>query len=132
MGVAESTHPHTFLTQLTFIETCQDKHFGAIDLYRTKESPYEYVMDFKKTFIEENERVARHLRVVGQLKHMEHKNLAKIHHSELIECNSLLSKKTSSASNIKSSTLSVASTTSPSKQQYRRRSCRTAASQKTS
>jgi hypothetical protein len=42
-------------------------------------------MDFKKTFVDDNERTTRYLRFVNQLKNMEHKNLAKIHHCELIE-----------------------------------------------
>jgi hypothetical protein len=59
MGVAESSLPNSFLTQVSFIETAQDRHFGAIDIYRTKDAPYEYIMDFKKSFVEESERVAR-------------------------------------------------------------------------
>jgi hypothetical protein len=41
-------------------------------------------MDFKKNFIEDNDRMGKYMRLVQQLKNMEHKNLAKIHHSQLI------------------------------------------------
>jgi len=52
MGVAESnitTSP--FIQQLTFIETANDRHFGPIDIYRTKEAPFDYLMNVKKHFV---------------------------------------------------------------------------------
>jgi hypothetical protein len=76
----------SYLSTLTFIEASDDKNFGHIDIFRTREPPYEYVMDFKKNFIEDNDRMGKYMRLVQQLKNMEHKNLAKIHHSQLIEC----------------------------------------------
>lgn len=42
-------------------------------------------MDFKKNFIEDNERMNKYIRLVNQIKNMDHKNIAKIHHSQLIE-----------------------------------------------
>jgi hypothetical protein len=42
-------------------------------------------MDFKKSFVEDNERMNKYIRLVSQIKNMDHKNLAKIHHSQLIE-----------------------------------------------
>lgn len=43
-------------------------------------------MDFKKNFIEDNEKMKKYLNLVNQVKNMDHKNLAKIHYSELVEC----------------------------------------------
>lgn len=88
MGETQSVPADSgYANTLTLVETTDDKHFGPIDIYRTKEAPYEYVMDFKKNFIEDNERLSRYLRLISELKNMEHKNIAKIHHCELIEGN---------------------------------------------
>lgn len=71
MGDAHSVQQKTaFSSTLTLIETTEDRNFGVIDIYRTIEAPYEYVMDFKKNFIEDNERVSRCLRLLGQLRAM--------------------------------------------------------------
>jgi len=70
----------TYPSTLQLVQSTQDEHFGPIDIYRTKEAPYEYVMDFKKNFIEDSERPTKYLNLMNQLKHMEHKNIAKIHH----------------------------------------------------
>jgi hypothetical protein len=40
MGAAKSLPSSSFLSQLAFIDTANDKHFGPIDIYRTKDSPY--------------------------------------------------------------------------------------------
>lgn len=79
MGETQSRKECYYTEFLTFIETTEDPNFGPIDIYRTKDAPYEYIMDFKKNFVEENERMNRYLRLMNQLKNMEHKNIAKIH-----------------------------------------------------
>lgn len=52
MGETQSVHENnSYSNSLTLVETVDDQHFGAIDIYRTKEAPYDYIMDFKKNFI---------------------------------------------------------------------------------
>ncbi len=52
MGETQSTEEtSTFSNTLTFVDTATDECFGLIDIYKTKEAPYEYLMDFKKNFI---------------------------------------------------------------------------------
>ena len=41
-------------------------------------------MDFKKNFIEDPQSMSRFTTLVSQLKNMDHKNLAKIYHSEVV------------------------------------------------
>ena len=53
-------------------------------------------MDFKKNFIEDNEKMRKYLNLVNQIKTMDHKNLAKIHFSELIEGISIIKYRKSS------------------------------------
>lgn len=86
MGETISTESQSsYQSSITLIESSEDRNFGHIDIYRTKEAPYEYVMDFKKNFIEDNDRMNRYMRLVNQIKNMDHKNIAKIHHSQLVE-----------------------------------------------
>ena len=75
----------TYSACLMAVEQQDSPHFGPIDIFRTKEPPYEYVMDFKKSFVEDNERMERYLRLANQIRSMEHKNIAKLHHCELVE-----------------------------------------------
>ena len=42
-------------------------------------------MDFKKNFIEDHDRMNKYIHFVNRLKTIEHKNIAKIHHCELLE-----------------------------------------------
>lgn len=42
----------TFEDKLQFVQRTDDPLFGTIDIFRFKEPPYEYIMDFQKTFIE--------------------------------------------------------------------------------
>jgi hypothetical protein len=79
--VTSDLQASTFANKLTYIENVDDKRFGSIDIYRTKEAPFEYIMDYKKCFIEDINRLSKYLKVVNKLKNMEHRNLAKLHHS---------------------------------------------------
>lgn len=79
--IASDLNGSTFANKLTYIENVNDKRFGSIDIYRTKEAPFEYILDYKKTFIEDAGRLAKYLGVVNKLKNIEHRNLAKLHHS---------------------------------------------------
>lgn len=74
-----------YSANLTLIDSTEDGNFGQIGIYRTRDPPYEYVMDFKKNFVEENDRMGRYLRMMKQLKNMEHKNLAKMHECQVVE-----------------------------------------------
>lgn len=56
---------NTYSSTLTLVESIDDQHFGPIDIYRTREAPYDYIMDFKKNFIEDNERLSRYLRLIS-------------------------------------------------------------------
>lgn len=60
MGETQSTHKCSYLDLLTFVQNTTDPNFGPIDIYRTQEAPYEYVMDFKKNFIEDDARLNAH------------------------------------------------------------------------
>ena len=51
MGEVQSRHQSSYADLLTLVETITDPNFGPIDIYRTQEAPYEYVMDYKKNFI---------------------------------------------------------------------------------
>ena len=52
MGDLQSAEQNkAYPESLTFIETTNDRNFGPIDIYRTNEPPYEYIMDNKKSFI---------------------------------------------------------------------------------
>jgi hypothetical protein len=58
MGESQSiAADSTFAACLTQVESNNDRNFGPIDIFRTKEPPYEYVMDFKKNFIEDNQKM---------------------------------------------------------------------------
>jgi len=76
-----------FASGLSLIERVEDKHFGPIDIYRMKEPHYEYIMDFKKNFIEDNDRMNRYISQMREIKKMEHKNLSKIHAVDMCEGN---------------------------------------------
>jgi len=52
-----------------------------------KEPPYEYIMNYKKTFMEGDDRLVKYMSRMNQLSKTEHKNLAKIHLTELKEGN---------------------------------------------
>ena len=83
MGAAEFL-PSSFASQLAFIDTANDKFFGPIDIYRTKDSPYQYIMDYKKYYLEDDERLNKCLQSSLELRAMSHRNLAKIYEAELI------------------------------------------------
>jgi hypothetical protein len=68
---------------LQFVQNIEDGHFGPIEIYRLKEPPYEYIMDYKKTFIEGDNRYVKYMASMNELSKTEHKNLAKIHLTEL-------------------------------------------------
>jgi hypothetical protein len=92
MGHSQSSSDDsTFAACLTQVESSNDCNFGPIDIFRTREPPYEYVMDFKKNFIEDNTKMGKYVQLMNQVKTMDHKNLAKIHHCEMRECTSLQS-----------------------------------------
>lgn len=61
----------------------EDEQFGSIEVYRLKEPPYEYIMDYKRTFIEGDVRYVKYMESMRELAKTEHKNLAKIHLTEL-------------------------------------------------
>jgi hypothetical protein len=41
-----------YVESLHFVQLMEDLYFGSIDVYRLKNPPYEYIMDYKKTFME--------------------------------------------------------------------------------
>ena len=41
--------------------------------------PYEYLMDYKKTYVNDKQRLEKDLSLMNQLKNIEHSNLAKIY-----------------------------------------------------
>ena len=43
--------------------------------------PYEYLMDYKKNYINDKQRMNKDLALMNQLKNIEHANMAKIYHS---------------------------------------------------
>jgi len=62
MGETQSVHQDTsFVSSLTLVESTNDKYFGPVDIYRTKEPPYEYLMDYKKTFIEDKTKMNNYI-----------------------------------------------------------------------
>lgn len=50
-----------FEEKLQFVQCIEDHHFGNISIYRFKEPPYEYIMDYQKTFIEGDTRVTSYI-----------------------------------------------------------------------
>jgi hypothetical protein len=61
----------------------EDPLFDTVQVFRLKEPPYEYIMDYKKTFIEGDNRFTKYINYMNELSKAEHKNLAKIHLTEL-------------------------------------------------
>lgn len=45
----------------------EDPTFGTIEVYRLKEPPYEYIMDYKKTFMEGDNRYIKYINYMNQL-----------------------------------------------------------------
>lgn len=72
-----------FEEKLQFVQKAEDQHFGLIDIFRFKQPPYEYIMDYQKTFIEGDARYEVYANFLSELKQKEHKNLAKLHFSEV-------------------------------------------------
>jgi hypothetical protein len=44
-----------------------------------KEPPFEYILDHRKTFIDDQDRMTQYIAQAARLKELEHKNLAKMH-----------------------------------------------------
>lgn len=72
-----------FEDKLQFVQKSEDPHFGPVEIFRFKEPPYEYIMDYTKTFMEGDYRYSSYVAYLEKLKEKEHKNLAKIHFSEV-------------------------------------------------
>lgn len=63
----------------------EDPNLGPIDIFRCNTTPYDYLLDYKKQFVENDERVKKYLQLTSQIKNMDHKNLVKIHLCQLQE-----------------------------------------------
>lgn len=79
-----------FEEKLQFVQKTEDPHFGPVEIFRFKEPPYEYIMDYAKTFMEGDYRYSAYTSYLSKLQEREHKNLAKIHLSEIRKCTPLL------------------------------------------
>ncbi len=78
-----------FEEKLHFVQKVEDQYFGPIEIYRFKQSPYEYIMDYQKTFIEGDNRYDAYAIFLEKLKEKQHKNLAKLHFTDIRKGNFL-------------------------------------------
>lgn len=44
------------MKKLQFVQKVDDPNFGDIEIYRLNEPPYEYIMDYKRMFLEGDNR----------------------------------------------------------------------------
>lgn len=56
-----------YLQKLQFVQNIKDPNFGPIEVFRLKQPPYEYIMDYKKTFIEGDNRYIKFIHCMNQL-----------------------------------------------------------------
>ncbi len=56
-----------YLRKLQFVQNMENPHFGSIEVFRMKEPPYEYIMDYKKTFMEGDNRFLKYINCMNQL-----------------------------------------------------------------
>lgn len=57
----------------------ENTHFGAIDIFRLQEPPYEYIMLYEKKFIPGDPRFSKYRQSINSIQQKDHKNLSKIH-----------------------------------------------------
>lgn len=85
MGENISTVETHILDRIDIVQEREDPFFGKIEIFRLKESPYEYLFDYKKNYVNDAARMSRDNDLMQKLKSITHPNLAKIFYSELRE-----------------------------------------------
>lgn len=81
MGDNISTANKNIEDKLQLVNNTTHPLFGKIDIYHLTEPPYEYLMDYRKNYINDKQRMNKDLALINQLKNIEHSNMAKIYHS---------------------------------------------------
>jgi hypothetical protein len=74
----------TFMSDIEFVRTIDDQHFGQVELYRRND--IEYIMKKTFTFVYRDsvaERLLKHLNFMQKVKHL---SLPPIHHIEYCNC----------------------------------------------
>ena len=85
MGETASTARGSIGDKIERVNKVNDPFFGKVELFHYTEPPYEYLMAFKKNYINDKQRMAKDLSLLKQVANIEHPNLAKIHHTQVTE-----------------------------------------------
>lgn len=130
MGDTTSIESENIMDKIEFFQHSEDSFFGKIDIYKFKEPPYEYVIDYKKNYVDNKQRISKDEALMNQLKNIEHPNLAKIYYCQQVEGNTHFTKMPSSASSIKSCTPTPTTIISPSSKLSKRKNSQNTFSRK--
>lgn len=69
-----------FLSRLTYVQLADDDNFAGFEVFRSKEPPYEYIMNYQKTFLTKDAAFQNYMQMLRQLREKSHKNIARLHH----------------------------------------------------
>jgi hypothetical protein len=82
MGVGTTTEAG-FLERIEFFSLIDDPSFGKTEVYRSKQPPYQYIVDSKRSYVDDRTRMEKHMGLMNRLKNIEHPSLAHICQSEM-------------------------------------------------
>ena len=70
MGDNISTANKSMEDKLQLVNNTKHPLFGRIDIYHLLEPPYEYLMDYRKNYINDKQRMNKDLALINQLKNI--------------------------------------------------------------
>lgn len=78
-GETSVSESQELLEKLQFVQVLDDDHFGTVEVFRSREPPYEYIMNYQKTFLQRDATFTSYLQLMQQLRERPHRNLARLH-----------------------------------------------------
>ena len=71
-----------FFERISFIQELNDENFGHIEIWRSKEMPFEYLMNYKRTFLDKDQNYMDYVQLIHSLQGKTHKGISKLHFLE--------------------------------------------------